>query len=266
MLIDWFTVVAQALNFLLLVWLLKRYLYQPILRAIDERDRRIAAQLQEAEAKKAEAARERSDYQQRNAEWEQHRQDLYQQTRQEVGAERQRLTEEARAEVEALREKFYASLRNEQQDLSQELSRRTRQEVFAIARKTLADLAGADLEEQMADVFIRRLNGLEGKAKEQLTAAFHSTGAPLVVRSAFALPPERQDAIRRELERLLGKNIALQFDQRPEQLSGIELSTDGYKVAWSIADYLSELEKGIAEWLPEAPEDGTGAKTTSETP
>ena len=27
MLIDWFTVGAQALNFLILVWLMKRYLY-----------------------------------------------------------------------------------------------------------------------------------------------------------------------------------------------------------------------------------------------
>ena len=53
--IDWFTVVAQAINFLILVWLLKRFLYKPILHAIDEREKGIAAQLAQAEAKKAEA-------------------------------------------------------------------------------------------------------------------------------------------------------------------------------------------------------------------
>jgi F-type H+-transporting ATPase subunit b len=37
MLIDWFTVGAQVLNFLILVWLLKRFLYGPILDAIDAR-------------------------------------------------------------------------------------------------------------------------------------------------------------------------------------------------------------------------------------
>jgi len=42
MLIDWFTVGAQALNFLILVWLMKRFLYKPVLHAIDEREMRIA--------------------------------------------------------------------------------------------------------------------------------------------------------------------------------------------------------------------------------
>ncbi len=55
MLINWFTVGAQAINFLILVWLLKRFLYKPILHAIDEREKGIASQLAQAEAKVAEA-------------------------------------------------------------------------------------------------------------------------------------------------------------------------------------------------------------------
>jgi F-type H+-transporting ATPase subunit b len=52
MLIDWFTVGAQVVNFLILVWLLKRFLYKPILHAIDERERRIAKELADADTKK----------------------------------------------------------------------------------------------------------------------------------------------------------------------------------------------------------------------
>ena len=66
MLINWFTVVAQAINFLILVWLLKRFLYKPILHAIDEREKGIATQLAEAEAKKAEAQKDRDDFQHKN--------------------------------------------------------------------------------------------------------------------------------------------------------------------------------------------------------
>ena len=55
MLIDWFTIGAQALNFLILVWLMKLFLYAPILLAIDTREKRIAAELADADAKKAEA-------------------------------------------------------------------------------------------------------------------------------------------------------------------------------------------------------------------
>ena len=55
MLIDWFTVAAQALNFLILLWLMKRFLYAPILHAIDAREQRIAAELKDADASKLEA-------------------------------------------------------------------------------------------------------------------------------------------------------------------------------------------------------------------
>ena len=52
MLIDWFTVGAQVLNFLILIWLLKRFLYKPILHAIDEREERIATELANADSPK----------------------------------------------------------------------------------------------------------------------------------------------------------------------------------------------------------------------
>ncbi len=55
MLIDWFTVVAQIVNFLILVWLLKRFLYKPILDALDAREKKIAKELADADLKKTEA-------------------------------------------------------------------------------------------------------------------------------------------------------------------------------------------------------------------
>ena len=55
MLIDWFTVGAQALNFIVLVWLMKRFLYRPVLDAIAAREQRIAQQLAEAATQMAEA-------------------------------------------------------------------------------------------------------------------------------------------------------------------------------------------------------------------
>ena len=73
MLIDWFTVGAQAVNFVILVWLMKRFLYKPILHAIDARENRIAAELAEADAKKAEAQSERDEFQAKNEELDRQR-------------------------------------------------------------------------------------------------------------------------------------------------------------------------------------------------
>ena len=76
MLIDWFTVAAQILNFLILVWLLKRFLYKPILDAIDAREKRIITELADAAKKQKEAKQERDDFNKKNADFDQQRNEL----------------------------------------------------------------------------------------------------------------------------------------------------------------------------------------------
>ena len=113
MLIDWFTVGAQAINFLILVWLLKRFLYKPILHAIDAREKRIAAQLADAEAKKAEAEKERDAFEQKNEAFDRQRAALLKKATDEAKAERQRLLDEARRAADALGAKRQEALRDE---------------------------------------------------------------------------------------------------------------------------------------------------------
>ena len=112
MLIDWFTVGAQALNFIILVWLLKRFLYKPILNAVDAREKRIAAELADADAKKAEAQKERDEFQHKNEEFDQQRAALLSKATDEAKAERQRLLDEARKAADALSAKRQETLRS----------------------------------------------------------------------------------------------------------------------------------------------------------
>jgi len=249
MLIDWFTICAQALNFLILVWLLKRFLYRPILHAIDAREKRIAAELADADAKKAEAQKERDEFQHKNEEFDQQRDELLSKAKDEVNAERQHLLDEARQAADALRAKRQDALNREQQILNNEITHRTREEVFAIARKTLTDLAGTTLEERLGEVFTRRLRELGGEAKESLAMALKTSANPALVRSAFDLPAEQRAAIQQALNDTFSADIHVRFETAPNVISGIELTSNGQKVAWSIADYLASLEKGVGELL-----------------
>ena len=251
MLIDWFTVGAQALNFLILVWLMKRYLYKPIRHAIDEREKRIAAELANADAKKAEAQKEHDEFQHKNAEFDKQRAALLRKATDEAQAERQRLLEEARKAAVALSSKRQETLRNEEHSLHQAIRRRTQQEVFAIARKALTDLATTSLEERLGEVFTRRLREMDGKAKEGLGAALKVASDPAVVRSTFDLPAEQRAAIQNALNETFSAEIRIRFETAADLISGIELTTNGQKVAWSIADYLAALEKGVEELVKE---------------
>ena len=257
MLIDWFTVGAQALNFLILVWLLKCFLYQPILQAIDGREQRIATELADADTKKAEAQKDRDDFQHKNEVFDQQRASLLSKATDEVKAERQRLLAEARQAADALSAKRQGTLRNDAHNLNQAISRQIQQEVFAITRKALMDLATTSLEERLAEVFIRRLREMDGQAKECLAEALKTASSPALMRSAFDLPVEQRTAIQNALNETFptdpsfphGTGIPVRFETAPDLVCGIELTTNGQKVAWSIADYLASLEKGVGELL-----------------
>jgi F-type H+-transporting ATPase subunit b len=253
MLIDWFTVIAQVINFLILVWLLKRFLYRPILDAIDAREKRIASALADADAKKTEAEQERDAFQHKNEAFDQQRAALLSQATDEAKAERLRLLDAARQESDSLRAKRQEALISEQQNLSEALTHRAREEVFAIARKALADLAGTTLEERMVDVFLRRLRELDGQAKESLAGTLKTASAPVLVRSAFDLPEEQRAAIKNALNETFSAEIHVQFETVPDLVSGIEISTNGHKVAWSIAEYLASLGKAVDALLKVQP-------------
>jgi F-type H+-transporting ATPase subunit b len=251
MLIDWFTVGAQALNFIILVWLLKRFLYKPILNAVDAREKRIAAELADADAKKAEAQKERDEFQRKNEEFDQQRAALLSKATDEAKAEHQRLLDDARKAADVLSAKRQEALRSDANTLNQAIRRRTQQEVFAIARKALTDLATASLEERMSEAFTRRLVMIDGKAKEKIAAAVKTASGPAVVRSAFDLPEEQRAAIKKALNETFLAEVNVRFETAPDLISGIELTTNGQKIAWSIADYLASLEKNVGELLKE---------------
>lgn len=249
MLIDWFTVGAQALNFLILVWLMKRFLYRPILQAIDAREKRIAAELAAADATQAAAEKERDAFQHRNEAFDQQRAALLNKATDEAATVRQRLLDEARQSAEALRAKRQDTLQSDARDLNQAIRRQTQDEVFAIARKALTDLATTGLEERMGVAFIRRLRAMDGQAKEVFSKAINTSPDPVLVRSAFELPADQRATIQQALNETFSADLQVRFETAPDLIGGIEVSAHGQKVAWSIADYLSSLEMRVGELL-----------------
>jgi len=245
MLIDWFTVGAQIVNFLILVWLLKHFLYKPILDAIDAREKRIATELADADAKKAEAERERIDFENKNKAFDQQRSAMLSKAADEAKAEGERLIDQAKKDAESLRVIQADALRGEQIRLASQITLLAEKEVFAVARKALADLSTVSLEERVGEVFTRRLWGLDLKEKELLGAALKNSSQPALVRSAFDLPSGQRAAIQNALNETFSAEVQITFEDSQDIICGIELTANGQKIAWSIASYLTELSKKV---------------------
>jgi F-type H+-transporting ATPase subunit b len=125
--------------------------------------------------------------------------------------------------------------------------------VFAIARHALTDLASASLEKQMCNVFTGRIRSMDEASKTRLSEALSEEAEAARIRSAFEIEPEQRTLIQDTINKTFDREVPLQFETKPDLISGIELSTNGQKVAWSLADYLKSLEKGIGELLKEKP-------------
>ena len=245
--INWFTVIAQILNFLILVWLLKRFLYKPILNAIAEREKKIESQLKDADNRESKAKKEQEEFKKKNEQFDTEKKKLMDKAVEETNVERDKLLENARNEAAELRVKLQKSLSEMQENLNSDIAQKTQEEVFAIARKTLVDLASESLEEQSTTIFIKRINELKKDEKQQFITAFTSESSPILITSAFDLPKKQQSDIQKAVTEILGKDTLFKFKTAPEIISGIELTSNGYKVAWSISEYLHSLQKNISE-------------------
>ncbi|MDC0585056.1 F0F1 ATP synthase subunit B [Planctomycetota bacterium] len=249
MLIDWFTVGAQALNFVILVWLMKRFLYGPILRVVEARDDRVAAELADAKQQQLEAQQARAEFRDKNEKLDQARETFMREAKDEADTEGQRLLAAAREAADEASTKHQQALDSAAKSLNRAIAGRAQQEVFAIAKQALADLATASLEERLTEVFVGRLRELDDTAKAELATALKSaTDAPLV-RSAFDLPAAQRTAIQNALDETFSVDTPVHFEAAPALVGGIELTTNGRKVAWSIAEYLRSLAEGVQDLI-----------------
>ena len=247
--LDWFTVAAQIGNFLLLLWLLKRFLYRPILDAMAARQQRIATALAEAQTKAAAAEALQRDYEVRQRELASSGETWLAQAREEVAAKRRVWLAQARAEADASRERWRAALRREHQDYRRALQREASQRLLALARRTLRDLANAELEAQAASVLLSRLQALDGETAQALAQAAQDG---CIIVTAFPLPEPQQRALTAGLAQFLGLGLNPDFRSDSAAPWGITLETHSQRLAWNLDSYLDGFAAELQALIPPA--------------
>ncbi|MET4081953.1 F-type H+-transporting ATPase subunit b [Pedobacter sp. UYP30] len=243
--INWFTVIAQIINFLVLVWLMKKYLYKPILQAVDEREKKIAAELTDAKTKKNEAKKEQDEFQKKNDTFDSHKKKMMDQATSDTEKERQKLLDQAHKEAADLKLKLEKASKDLQENLNDQLAQQTQQTVFSITKKALAEMASTTLEEQTVQVFVKKIKAINDKDKKQFLKDFHSSSSPISVKSAFDLSDKDQKSIKSAIGSILGDEGKYNFETDSKMISGIELATNSYKLSWSFTAYINSLEKSM---------------------
>ncbi|MDY7001569.1 MAG: hypothetical protein SVS15_07290 [Thermodesulfobacteriota bacterium] len=245
MLIDWFTVFAQAVNFLILIFLLHRFLYRPIMKAVRERERKIADRLEDAEKARAEAHARVKELEQENLALIQAKEKLLSEAREEVLKWRDQAVARAEGEIKAKRETWLDGLEGEKAAFSRRLQTRVAEQVLSISQKVLSDMAGRDLEEQLADVFLERV----GAEKEELMGEGSGHPDRLLVRLGFVPDNGIQKKLDKRLMEMFPNVNKVEFSVEPELGFGLQLLAADRKVDWNLARYMRGLEESILESL-----------------
>lgn len=243
MLIDWSTVVAQLANFLILLALLNKFLFKPVLIAIDVRNKKIAAKLEQAEQEKNKAEQALCVLEAEKVEFEKAKAQMLTEARGLADTERKKLLQEVRKEALDLREHFAKSLEHEQHLLRDEIVEKIEKEVFEGTKKALRELADTSIEERMIDMFVKKLILLSLEQKKALIASLQATRAPMKIRTSFVLRDSDREKIEQAMKEIFLEPFSVLYETDLRGICGIELVTNGYKVRWNVTGYLGEKEQ-----------------------
>ena len=243
MLIDWFTVVAQIVNFLVLVALLKHFLFGRLVKVIDERKKKVETCLADAEAKSREAERQVELEQARTLEQERKRDEMLAEAQRQASAKRDEMIQKTREEVRKLEAKWREDLDRERGAFLDEVRRRAGKEILAIVRRALADLASSDVQHSAIEALLERLRNFDVAALRELSRS------DLTVLTPADLAEDARQAIRGTIETRLGTPVQLHFTRTPDMGWGIELRGNGRRIGWNSDTYVEALEENLREAL-----------------
>lgn len=249
--IDWVTVVAQLANFLLLVWLLRRFLYRPILAGIDARETEIAQRMAAASAAQAEADAAERRYHELSRQMRSAQQDEVAAALRATEQARQQLLDEAHAQREREKRDWRRHLAREREEFTERLQRAGALMLLELARKALLDLADESLEAAIA----RQLAARHVAPRSDELGAAAGPVREVVVRTHHPLDADTQSHLAAALAKAMD-GITPRFVVDPAQSPGVVIEAGGARLEWTIDSYLDEFDAALARAsAAEAPTD-----------
>jgi F-type H+-transporting ATPase subunit b len=238
--LSWSTFILEIINFLVLVWILKRFLYRPVLDVVARRRAAIEKTLEDAKGTQDKAEDMQAQYRNRLSDWEKEKQAAHEKLRGEINAERERLTAELQAELDKERERARAIDERRQKDLARRSEQTALAQGAEFASRLLERVAGPELEDRLVDIAIADLGELSEESREALRNAWQSGEHEITVSTAHPLAEERLASLRGALGELLGATEPKVEPGTDEDLiAGLRISVGPWVLRANLRDELT---------------------------
>ena len=240
---DLFTFIATIVNFMVLVFLLRIFLYDRVLKAIEERQNNIEKRWDEAEEERNSAEAERQNLESKRKELEQNAEQLRREAREKASRSREELVRKAKRELEDTKKDWFETFEKEKERAVSNFERAAAYELTGAVREVMRDLADTDLEEAIIRQFL-------DKCKETGICEDLRQAETVTIKSGFALKEELKNHIARSLADAAGDGFdpgKIEFLEEEDLVCGIELEAQNKKIAWNVDRYLREAAEELTE-------------------
>ncbi|PPK76239.1 ATP synthase F0 subcomplex B subunit [Methylobacter tundripaludum] len=237
------TFVLEIINFLILIWILQRLFYKPLLEVITKRKQFIDQSLSDAKNLQQQAEQQCSRYENRQKLWEQEKQAAIAALHRQLEAERKAHLDKLNADLEQERQKANVVLSKQRHELQQQAEKQALRNGAKFAGMLLQQSAGPELEARLFTLLIDNLTTLPEACKLCLTMFGTKKSVPVKITSAYPLPIEMRQQLEQKLDALINSQINFQYHQDKTLIAGLRMDIG----AWVLNANLQHELTGFAE-------------------
>lgn len=241
--LNWSTFILEIINFGVLLWILRHFLYRPVLAIIERRRQKINDAVEQAKQDREKAESLLAEYNNRLEDWQREREKALEKLQQELSANRAGQLEKLQRELAGEREKARVAAQREQQSLQQAAEKAALRQGSEFAARLLAPLADKSLEAALVKLFVSELESLSDEARAQIRAG-SSMQDTVEVASAWALDEDQKQALQQALGQVLQNSPTLAFQRDASLLAGLRVVVGGMVLGANLRDEL----KAFAEF------------------
>lgn len=235
---NWTTFALEIINFLVLLWILKRFLYKPVMDAVTQRRSAIEKTLAETQAMQVEAEALKRQYQDRLANWEREKAGMRTSMLEELNAERARSMAALQTALEQERERSRVLEQRQAAEMRRTLGEDAMVRAGQFAARLLSRLATVELESRIGEVVLEDLPHLPDEKLQALRAACQQGNSTMKVASAYPVSERQRDAFVLALGNLAGKDIACEFTQDDRLMAGFRIGIGPWILHANLRDEL----------------------------
>ena len=221
--LDWTTFLLEIVNFLILVWILKRFLYKPVMTIIDQRRAGIQKKMDEASALHTEAESLKNQYRERLTKWEEEKNDLRNTLHKEIETERKHLMEQLNKSLDDERNKAQILIERRANEEFINKEKLALQQGTLFCSRLLAHLAGPELENAIVQLILEELDKLSTEQQQLLKAACKKETEPVKIFSAYELSTANREHIENALHRKIAGGIQVEYRLDASLISGLRI-------------------------------------------